>query len=348
MPGRERVIFRCTNAGLNFYFHRKIRRQNSLTLRPSLKQPLIHSDVTKRDLLGPFNDETDLSRSAVPGPVYVRSVEQIPLQSIGSVKGRTYQTQVLITKRSFAHTSTTELSTMMVRSRVSILASPEEGWRMSNRRSLPASPRFVMPGVRRSAALELERSMMRDSLENSVKEALSVVWLELSEDCEVLTIVDACGLVFGGKDLEPGLDTAVIASGSREIDACLKDKELRVRRDFEVLARLELACWLVEDVGGVSSESAVNLTNDLLLESGELDGACAIVASSDLPRGLLVNKAVVDDILNGTLAKLAGSEERTVPTLLLLGEVGLTVVVVCQPKVRQETVDGRAAVLGSS
>lgn len=55
----------------------------------------------------------------------------------------------------------------MVRSRVSIPISPDEGSRMSNRRSLPASPRLVMPGVRASAALELERSMMRDSLENS-------------------------------------------------------------------------------------------------------------------------------------------------------------------------------------
>jgi hypothetical protein len=165
--------------------------------------------------------------------------------------------------------------------------------------------------------------------------------------CEVLTIVDASGFVFGGKDLEPDLDTAVIASGSREIDARLKDKELRVRRDFEVLARLELACWLVEDAGGVLSESAVNLTDNLLLESGEFDGAGTVVTSSDLPRGLLVNKAVVDYILNGTLAKLAGSEERAIPPLLLLGEGKLAIVVVRQPKVRQETVDGGAAVLGS-
>jgi hypothetical protein len=82
---------------------------------------------------------------------------------------KTYQTQVLMTKRSFAHTSTTELSTMMVRSRVSILESPEDGSRISKRRSLPTSPRFVIPGVRASAALELERSMMRDSLENSTQ-----------------------------------------------------------------------------------------------------------------------------------------------------------------------------------
>ena len=81
---------------------------------------------------------------------------------------KTYQTQVLITKRLFAQTSTTELSTMTVRSRVSILDSLVVGSWMSNRRSLPASPRFVMPGVRASAALELERSMMSDSLENSV------------------------------------------------------------------------------------------------------------------------------------------------------------------------------------
>jgi hypothetical protein len=58
---------------------------------------------------------------------------------------------------------------MMVRSRVSILESPEEGSRISKRRSLPVSPRFVMPGVRASAALELERSMMSDSLENSIR-----------------------------------------------------------------------------------------------------------------------------------------------------------------------------------
>jgi hypothetical protein len=137
------------------------------TLRPSIKQTLIHSDVAERDLLRAFHDETEFSRCAVPGPIEYIISQTIAFPRNRSGEEKTYQTQVLMTKRSFAHTSTTELSTMTVRSRVSILDSSEEGSWMSNRRSLPTSPRFVIPGVRASAALELERSMMSDSLENS-------------------------------------------------------------------------------------------------------------------------------------------------------------------------------------
>lgn len=64
---------------------------------------------------------------------------------------------------------------MMVRSRVSILEELllyDPSSAMSNRRSLPASVLVMMPGVRAAAALELERSMMRDSLKNS-KEGLA-------------------------------------------------------------------------------------------------------------------------------------------------------------------------------
>lgn len=79
---------------------------------------------------------------------------------------KTYQTQVLMTKRSLAQTSTTALSTMMVSSRVSTLELPE-GSRMSKSLSLPASTVVKMPGVRAAAALELARSMIILSLLNS-------------------------------------------------------------------------------------------------------------------------------------------------------------------------------------
>lgn len=101
------------------------------------------------------------------------------------------------------------------------------------------------------------------------------------------------------------------------------------------------------DVGGVLGEGAVSLANDLLLESSEVDGACAVVASGDLPRSLLMDEVVVDDIRDGALAQLASGEKCAVPTLLVLGEVGLAVVVVGQPNVRQETINSGAAVLGS-
>jgi hypothetical protein len=55
-----------------------------------------------------------------------------------------------------------------------------------------------------------------------------------------LTVVDARGLVFRGKDLEASLDAAVVASGTVEVDARFQDKEFRVRRDVKVLTRLDL------------------------------------------------------------------------------------------------------------
>ena len=162
-----------------------------------------------------------------------------------------------------------------------------------------------------------------------------------------LTVVDACGLVFGGKDLKASLDAAVVASRRREADRRLQDEEFRVRGDVKVLTRLGLGRRLVVDVGGVLNEGAVNFTYDLLLESGELDGARAFVASRDLPRSLLVYEAIVDNILDGALAELASGEENTVPALLLFGELRLSIVVVSQPKVRQEPINGGATVLGS-
>jgi hypothetical protein len=161
------------------------------------------------------------------------------------------------------------------------------------------------------------------------------------------TIVDASGLVLGAEDLETGFQAAVVAGGFGEVDARLQDEELGVRGDVEGFARLELGCWLVVDVDGVLGEGAVSLTDDLLVESGELDGACAVVASCDQPRGLFVHEAVVDDVLDGALAELASGEESAVPALLLLGEVGLAVVVVGQPDVRQESINHGSAVLGS-
>lgn len=163
----------------------------------------------------------------------------------------------------------------------------------------------------------------------------------------VLTVVDACRLVLGAEDLETGFEAAVVAGGLGEVDARFQDKELGVRRNVKVFARLELGCRLVVDVGCILSESAVRLTDDLLAESGELDGVCAFVASSDLPRGLFVHEAVVDNVLNGTLAELASGKKSAVPALLLFGKTRLSVVVVGKPKIRQETIDGSATVLGS-
>lgn len=79
-----------------------------------------------------------------------------------------YQTQVLSTNRSLTQISTTELSTIKVRSSVSILESPEASW-MSNSLSLPVCTLVAIPGVVAAAALELARSMMRVSFENSAE-----------------------------------------------------------------------------------------------------------------------------------------------------------------------------------
>jgi hypothetical protein len=65
-------------------------------------------------------------------------------------------------------------------------------------------------------------------------------WLMWSAGCGALTVVDARGLVFRGKDLKASLDAAVVASGLVEGDARFQDKEFRVRRDVKVLARLDL------------------------------------------------------------------------------------------------------------
>ena len=140
--------------------------------------------------------------------------------------------------------------------------------------------------------------------------------------------------MLGRKDLEAGFHSAVVASSVGELDGRLEDEELRVWRDFHVFARLEFGRWLLEDVGGVFGEGAVSLTYDLLMEGGELDGACAVVAGCDQPRRLFVHKAVVDNIRDGAPAELASSEKRTVPALLAFREVGLAIVVVGQPNVR--------------
>jgi hypothetical protein len=100
-------------------------------------------------------------------------------------------------------------------------------------------------------------------------------------------------------------------------------------------------------LSGVVGEGTVSLTHDLLAESCKFHGAGTLVPRSDLPRSLLVNKGVVDHIGDASLAELASSEKRTVPTLLLLRELVLPIVVVGHPQIGYVAINSGSTVLGS-
>lgn len=163
----------------------------------------------------------------------------------------------------------------------------------------------------------------------------------------IRTIVDARRLLLGLKDPEASLDITVIAtSGLGEVDASPHDVELGLGSDVQVRVRAEIACRLVVCLLRVVGDSAVKLTHDALPQGSEFHGAGAVVVASDEPRSLLVNKAVVDDVRDGSLAQLTGGQKRAIPALLRLGEVALAIVVVGEPNVGQVTVNGSSALLG--
>ena len=86
-------------------------------------------------------------------------------------------------------------------------------------------------------------------------------------------------------------------------------------------------------LSGIFGEGTVGLAHNLLAERCKFHGASALIASCDQPRSLLVNEAVINNVGDVALAEFTSGKKCTVPSLLRLREIALSIVIVSQPQV---------------
>lgn len=201
------------------------------TLRPSINQPLVHSNITKLNLLRALDDETKLSRSAVPRPVVQKKTPSVQSHShIEIERVKTWGKKRNVPNPS-AHNKAIvgpdfDDGVVDEDGEVEGLDPGFAGRRLADVKQTQfagfaalgdaGGQGFGGAGV---GAVD-DEGFVGEFCVRCASVTGCYVFLLWGVGDKVLTVVDACGLVLGAEDFEAGFRAAVVAGGFGEVDGC--------------------------------------------------------------------------------------------------------------------------------